>query len=214
MNRASAATSSCSMPAAALLVAGVVDQLEEGIERAALTIDAGLATELLEALRAERRAADAAGATGMTVADSPQRRRRDRRPASRGHPGRGRRDRSGGHDRRSPGVHPAEADRRAARRAWPPPHRRDQACVAVGGPDRDRRRGHRRARPCLRSRRRLGHLGPVRAALVRRIDRRPARGAGRGRRPGPRQGLRRRGHPAADAAGRRRRHRAAAGRAP
>ena len=45
---------------AALLVAGVVGQLEEGIERAALTIDAGLAVELLEALRAERRAADAA----------------------------------------------------------------------------------------------------------------------------------------------------------
>ena len=40
---------------AALLVAGVVDQLEEGIERAALTIDAGLAAELLERLRAERR---------------------------------------------------------------------------------------------------------------------------------------------------------------
>ena len=48
---------------AALLVAGVVGQLEEGIERAALTIDAGLATELLEALRAERRTADASGAS-------------------------------------------------------------------------------------------------------------------------------------------------------
>jgi anthranilate phosphoribosyltransferase len=39
---------------AALLVAGVVDQMEGGIERAALTIDAGLATELLGRLRAER----------------------------------------------------------------------------------------------------------------------------------------------------------------
>ena len=48
---------------AALLVAGVVEELEEGIERAALTIDAGLSTELLAALRAERRAADAAGAS-------------------------------------------------------------------------------------------------------------------------------------------------------
>jgi anthranilate phosphoribosyltransferase len=47
---------------AALLVAGVVGQMEEGIERAALTIDAGLATELLAALRAERRAAEEAGA--------------------------------------------------------------------------------------------------------------------------------------------------------
>src|SRR4029078_5222975 len=48
---------------AGLLVAGRVGQMEEGIERAALTIDAGLASELLEALRAERRAAEAAGAT-------------------------------------------------------------------------------------------------------------------------------------------------------
>ncbi len=42
---------------AALLVAGAVDSLEEGVERAALTIDAGMVVELLNALRAERRAA-------------------------------------------------------------------------------------------------------------------------------------------------------------
>jgi anthranilate phosphoribosyltransferase len=47
---------------AALLVAGVVGQMEEGIERAALTIDAGLGIELLERLRAERRTADASRA--------------------------------------------------------------------------------------------------------------------------------------------------------
>ncbi len=47
---------------AALLVAGVVERLEDGIERAALTIDAGLATELLEQLRADRRAHEAAAA--------------------------------------------------------------------------------------------------------------------------------------------------------
>jgi anthranilate phosphoribosyltransferase len=41
---------------AALLVAGAVEQLEDGIERAALTIDAGLATDLLARLRAERAA--------------------------------------------------------------------------------------------------------------------------------------------------------------
>jgi anthranilate phosphoribosyltransferase len=41
---------------AALLVAGAVEQLEVGIERAALTIDAGLATDLLARLRAERAA--------------------------------------------------------------------------------------------------------------------------------------------------------------
>jgi anthranilate phosphoribosyltransferase len=45
---------------AALVVAGVVDDLAAGIDRAALTIDAGLATELLERLRAERRDAEAA----------------------------------------------------------------------------------------------------------------------------------------------------------
>ena len=43
---------------AAFLVAGAVDTLGDGVERAALTIDAGLGTELLEALRAERRAAE------------------------------------------------------------------------------------------------------------------------------------------------------------
>jgi anthranilate phosphoribosyltransferase len=52
---------------AALLVAGVVDDLEGGIERAALTIDAGLAMELLEGLRAERRRAAAEAA----VAEAP-----------------------------------------------------------------------------------------------------------------------------------------------
>jgi anthranilate phosphoribosyltransferase len=39
---------------AAFLVAGEVEQLEGGIDKAALTIDAGLATDLLERLRAER----------------------------------------------------------------------------------------------------------------------------------------------------------------
>jgi anthranilate phosphoribosyltransferase len=46
--------------AAALVVAGVAATLEEGVERAALTIDAGLGTELLARLRAERQSADAA----------------------------------------------------------------------------------------------------------------------------------------------------------
>src|SRR5829696_3735835 len=43
---------------AALEVAGIVDDLAAGIDRAALTIDAGLATELLARLRAERRAVE------------------------------------------------------------------------------------------------------------------------------------------------------------
>jgi anthranilate phosphoribosyltransferase len=45
---------------AALMAAGSVDALEEGIEKAALTIDAGLASQLLAALRAERREAEVA----------------------------------------------------------------------------------------------------------------------------------------------------------
>jgi len=45
--------------AAGLVAAGRVAGLAEGIDLAALTIDAGLATELLDGLRAERRAADA-----------------------------------------------------------------------------------------------------------------------------------------------------------
>jgi anthranilate phosphoribosyltransferase len=53
---------------AALLVAGVVGQLEEGIARAELTIDAGLGTELLERLRAERRAAETATVESGTPA--------------------------------------------------------------------------------------------------------------------------------------------------
>ena len=46
---------------AAFLAAGTVESIEDGIERAGLTIDAGLTADLLERLRAERRAAEAAG---------------------------------------------------------------------------------------------------------------------------------------------------------
>jgi anthranilate phosphoribosyltransferase len=53
---------------AALLVAGAVDRLEDGIDKAAFAIDAGLAEELLGKLRAERRDHEAsvarAGAAG------------------------------------------------------------------------------------------------------------------------------------------------------
>jgi anthranilate phosphoribosyltransferase len=45
---------------AALLVAGAVASLEAGIERAGLTVDAGLGTELLGRLRDERRSAESA----------------------------------------------------------------------------------------------------------------------------------------------------------
>ncbi len=53
---------------AALLVAGVVERLEDGIDRAALAIDAGVGVELLEKLRAERRAAEAAKADADATA--------------------------------------------------------------------------------------------------------------------------------------------------
>jgi anthranilate phosphoribosyltransferase len=52
--------------AAALVVAGLAETLEEGVERAALTIDAGLGTELLGRLRAERAIADAAAAAAAS----------------------------------------------------------------------------------------------------------------------------------------------------
>jgi hypothetical protein len=56
---------------AALLVAGAVDSLADGVDRAALTIDAGLVADLLGRLRQERRTAEAAvaAATG-DVADA------------------------------------------------------------------------------------------------------------------------------------------------
>jgi anthranilate phosphoribosyltransferase len=59
--------------AAALLVGGAVETMEDGIERAALTIDAGLATELLETLRAERRTAEATAAAAEAVAAPTER---------------------------------------------------------------------------------------------------------------------------------------------
>jgi anthranilate phosphoribosyltransferase len=51
---------------AAFVVAGSVDNLAAGIDKAALVIDSGLGTELLERLRAERRAAE----SGRALADA------------------------------------------------------------------------------------------------------------------------------------------------
>ncbi|MEZ0239277.1 MAG: anthranilate phosphoribosyltransferase, partial [Chloroflexota bacterium] len=48
---------------AAFIAAGTVQTIEDGIERAALTIDAGLTAELLGRLRAERRAAESGAET-------------------------------------------------------------------------------------------------------------------------------------------------------
>jgi anthranilate phosphoribosyltransferase len=57
--------------AAALLVAGAVGQMEEGIDQAAFAIDAGVGMELLGKLRAERREADAAKAAAEAAQASP-----------------------------------------------------------------------------------------------------------------------------------------------
>jgi anthranilate phosphoribosyltransferase len=54
--------------AAALVVAGVADDLSAGLDRAALAIDAGLATDLLERLRRERRDAETAAAVAAASA--------------------------------------------------------------------------------------------------------------------------------------------------
>jgi anthranilate phosphoribosyltransferase len=56
--------------AAAFLVAGRVESLEEGVDQAALTIDAGLGMELLEGLRAERRVSEAAAAAASADGSS------------------------------------------------------------------------------------------------------------------------------------------------
>jgi anthranilate phosphoribosyltransferase len=53
--------------AAGLLAAGRVERMEEGLDMAALTIDAGLASQLLDGLRDEKRAADAAAAMAEPV---------------------------------------------------------------------------------------------------------------------------------------------------
>lgn len=52
---------------AALTAAGRVPDIGDGIELAALTVDAGLAVELLDRLRAEKRAADAAADTAQAT---------------------------------------------------------------------------------------------------------------------------------------------------
>ena len=54
--------------AAALLAGGRVEQLEGGLELAALTIDSGLARQFLEDLRADKRAADEAKAVATEAA--------------------------------------------------------------------------------------------------------------------------------------------------
>jgi anthranilate phosphoribosyltransferase len=56
---------------AALQVAGLVDSLVDGVDRAALTIDAGLAGDLLAQLRAQRRTAEAAAAATAQAAETP-----------------------------------------------------------------------------------------------------------------------------------------------
>ena len=220
---------------AALLVASAVDSLEAGIERAALTIDAGLGTELLGAAaggapgcrrgtsrsrggrerprdgrRAPRPAGRGRGPCARPSHEKAERRRRDRRSAP------GRRPRGDGQPqpRRPPrdrrGDPGSAAGPRPARRPRPPRHRRDQAALAVGRRHRGSGRGHRCPRARVRGRRGGRDQRPVRAALVRRLRRRSASGASGGQRPGPGEGIRSRADPASPPARRRRRSRPSA----
>ena len=66
-SRASGATSRSSTPPRRSSWRARSVQLEEGVDRAALTIDAGLALELLAALRAEQVAADAEAVAGSAA---------------------------------------------------------------------------------------------------------------------------------------------------
>ena len=192
------------------------------MDQAALTIDAGLAMELLGALRAERREAEAAADGGdatMTVAPPasdprPIRRARDRRSSPRGHPGRGRRDEPGRSARCGPRLTDPAAVRRGPGRARPASHRGDQAVVAVGGAIAGAGEDIVARARAYEAGRRERHLRAVRAALVRRVrGGSPGRPGGR-LDPGPGQGVRRRGDPAPDAARGRRRPRPAAGQPP
>ena len=130
---------------AALLVAGVVGQMEEGIERAALTIDAGLGARAARA--PARRAARGRGraAAGVTVAD-----RRDRAA-------------DGRRARRGPNVVAEIAARRRAD---------IRAELAAAGPRaidrRDLRRARRRGRSSTASRRRGCTSSPRSSARRRR----------------------------------------------
>ena len=88
--------------------------------------------------------------------------------------------------------------------------RRAQAPLAVGRRD-PRGRQLRRDRAGLRARRRGGGVGAHRGGALRRLARRPARGARGHRAPDPPQGLHGRPLPALRGQGRRRRRRAARG---
>ena len=142
--------------AAALLVAGVVEQMEEGIERAALTIDAGLATELLETLREERRTAEAAAEAAAAAAEAarPRARRHDRRgspdPRVQRRATKRRRARSPRGAATDVLAELAGTDRRAARSRPPPPRpRRGRSPSASPRPasTSSRRSSARRRRP-------------------------------------------------------------------
>ncbi len=180
---------------AALLVAGVVDRLEDGVDKASLAIDAGMAEELLGALRMER--TDPRGGLGRgggrvstrqtKVQEIAARRLADVRPELD----------AIGKDGLRMLVAAAPAPRDVAR-ALAAPGLHLIAEVKRSSPVSRCYRGRRRRgrpRPCLCRRRRGRDLRPVRAPLVRGLRGRPARRAcvGRGARPG--QGVR--GGPAA-----------------
>ena len=203
------ATSCCSTPQRRCIAAGVVDvargrhrpggpddrrradgrparpapRRARAHEAAAVAADGGPGRLIRShALTASTRTG--AAATRRNVVEEIAERRRADLAAdarTRGRPGRGPGAATG---RRAPGGARActSSPRSSARRRRP-----------GGSPA---RRGHRRPGPRVRGRWRRGHLRPLRAALVRRLDRRPAPRPGGRRDPGAGQGVRRRRAPA------------------
>ena len=141
-----------------------------------------------------------AGARGV---DSPERRRGDRGSQARGHRGGIRRASGDGLTKWAADGPGAAIVHRALHEARPAPDRRGQAVLALGGADRERGAGHRRAGPGVRSRRGRGDLGAVRAPLVRRVGRRRSARPRRRQHPGAGEGIRRRSEAVRDAPRRR-----------
>ena len=183
---------------AAIYVAGRAGSLADGVRSAEQSIDSGAAAGVLERWVAETRAVSPRLDDIVDATREALEARKRERPLS---------ELEREVDVRREGRPFAEALARARHVA----DRRAQAPLALGRDD-PRGRQLRRDRARLRARRRRGAVDPHRGGALRRLARRPARGAGRERPADPAQGLHRRPLPALRGEGRRRRRRAAGGR--